>query len=387
MHKEVYTPHIPPQAIAYQRAGYALGFFGLFWGLFGLWLLLRSGLSVGFRERVYRWIGRPAPEGSGPPFRAIALYFLLFTLFVHLWRLPVGVAGIALEQHFGFAPEGIGRYGRYLADVGLSSLFSLAAIPLVWAGYWLLARFPHRWWLWLWGGLVPLIFAVIVLQPILIAPAYNHYTPLPPGPLRTQILALAAKAGIHGGSVFVEDTSARTRHVNAYVYGLGPTTRIVINDTALQQLPEDQILAMVGHEMGHYVEGHIWFGFAGAVVGAGIFLWLAARILPWAVRQGRKRWGLQGMGDLAALPLFYLILSLFMVIQSPIQAAMSRYMEHRADAFGLRITHLNDAMARLFVGFAERDYSDPDPPRLLQFWYGDHPTLKERIDFALRYKD
>ncbi len=93
------------------------------------------------------------------------------------------------------------------------------------------------------------------------------------------------------------------------------------------------------------------------------------------------------MGDLAALPLFYLILSLFMVIQSPIQAAMSRYMEHRADAFGLRITHLNDAMARLFVGFAERDYSDPDPPRLLQFWYGDHPTLKERIDFALRYKD
>jgi Zn-dependent protease with chaperone function len=359
-----------------------LGFGGLFWSLFGLWVLLQSGFSARFRDSAFRWLARADSRTGPPPFRVVALYFTLFAVFLQLWQLPIGLARLAQEQKYGFARQGV---GGYLLDVGQDTAFLLLAIPLVWGGYWLLARSPRNWWKWLWALLVPLIFGVIVLQPVLISPAYNHYTPLAPGTLRTQILALATKAGIQGGHVFVENTSKRTNHVNAYVYGLGPTTRIVINDTALQQLPEDQILAMLGHEMGHYVEGHIWVGFVGAVLGAGIFLGLAARMLPWAVWRGQRRWRLYGMNDPAALPLFYLILSLFLLLQSPVESALSRYLEHRADAFGLRLTHLNAATARLFVGFAERDYSDPDPPWLLQFWFGSHPTLKERIAFALHY--
>lgn len=378
--RDPYTPQVPPQAIAYQRKGYALALFGLCWNLLGLWTLLQSGLAARLRDAV----ARRFPAWPPPPsFRAVALYFLGFTLFVQLWRLPIGLARLALEHQYGFARQGV---GGYLADEALDTLFALLAIPLVWGGYRLYARSPRHWWQWLWAALIPLIFLVIVLQPLVIAPAYNRYTPLAPGPLRDKILALAAKAGITAGSVFVENTSRRTNHVNAYVYGLGPTTRIVLNDTALRLLPEDQLLAMVGHEMGHYVEGHIWFGFLGAALGAGVFLWLTARLLPWLALRKAARWRIRGVGDLAALPLVYLVMSAFLLAQSPLEAAISRYQEHRADAFGLRITGLSDATARLFVGFAERDYSDPDPPTLLHFWFGSHPTLTERIAFARSYR-
>ena len=87
--------------------------------------------------------------------------------------------------------------------------------------------------------------------------------------------------------------------------------------------------------------------------------------------------------DLAALPLLFLYLNVAVLIQEPIANAESRYMEQRADTFGLRLTGLHTATARLMVGFAERDFSDPDPPALLHFWFGTHPTLKERIAYAL----
>src|SRR5262249_42326090 len=157
----------------------------------------------------------------------------------------------------------------------------------------------------------------IVLQPVVIAPLFNRYTPLAPGPLRSHILELAAKSGIASSRVFVEDTSRRTSHVNAYVVGLGPSTRIVLNDTALQQLPEDQLLAMLGHEMGHYVEGHIWIGFCSGALGAGLLLYLMARILPWAVQRYGLSWEVRGLRDIASLPLILLVVYLLQLAQDP----------------------------------------------------------------------
>lgn len=378
---ESFEPKVPPRAIAYQRSHRVLSLSGLGWHLLGLGLLLRSGLSARLREAVYRALRRSPPDPPAPPpFRAVALFFAAYLLFLTLWGLPFGLAEFLIERRFGFSTQ---TFPRLLSDTILGYLFGLILIPVVWGGYRLYARCPKRWWLWLWALLTPLIFVQIVLQPVLIAPAYNTFTPLAPGSTRDRILALAQRSGITGARVFVTDTSSRTRHVNAYVTGLGPTTRIVLNDTALKSLPEDQLLAMMGHEMGHYVEGHIWVQFFGNVFGAGAFLWLVSCLLPWIAGRWGRRWGLREVSDLAALPLVMLVLSLFMVLQAPIAAAESRALERRADAFGLRITGLSVPMARLFVGFAERDYTDPDPPPLLQFWFGTHPPLRERIAFAL----
>ncbi len=142
---------------------------------------------------------------------------------------------------------------------------------------------------------------------------------------------------------------------------------------------------MLAHEMGHYVEGHSWINFAAGVAGAGVFLWLASRLLPWEMSRWGKRWKLQGLCDPAALPLILLTIQLFLLAQDPIENVLSRALEHRADAFALRLTGDGDSLARLFVRFAEIDYSDPNPPAILHFWFGTHPTLSQRIAFALRY--
>lgn len=379
-HRDPYMPRVPARAIAYQRAGYALTAGSMVWNLLGLWLLLQSGLSARLRDAVERRLGR---GGETPPsLRVVAAYFLVLSLLLLLWGQPVDLLRWLREQYFGFSRQ---SFGGYLGDAALDWVFGLLLIPVIWGGYALYARAPRRWWLPLWAALIPLLFVLIVLQPVVIAPAYNRYTPMAPGPLRDRILALAARAGITGGRVLVEDTSRRTRHVNAYVTGLGPSTRIVLNDTALHSLPPDELLAMMGHELGHYVEGHIWVGFVTGSLGAGALLWLLARLLPWAARRWGERWGLRGVDDPAALPLVLLVLSLLLLAQAPVAGAISRTLERRADAFGLRLTGLNDATARLFVGFAERDYSDPDPPRLYHLWFGSHPTISERIAFARRF--
>ncbi|HLK61648.1 MAG TPA: M48 family metallopeptidase, partial [Chthonomonadaceae bacterium] len=365
-----YTPHLPRRALAYQRTRRVLGLIGMAWNLLGLWLFVRTGLGVRLRNAVYRTLRRPVPEDEAvPPLHALAFYYAAYALLLLLWNLPFGFGSLAIEHTYGFSRET--AFG-YLGDSLISVGFNCAIIFPLWIAYRFYVRSPHRWWLWLWAGLVPLIFFVIVLQPVVVAPAYNHYTPLPAGPLRDKILDLADRAGIRNARVLIEDTSRRTTHVNAYVNGLGPSAQIVINDTALAQLPEDQLLAMLAHEMGHYVEKHVWWGFLSGALGAGAFLWIASRLLPWMLKRWGERLHLRGLTDLAALPLLMLFISLFLLMQDPIANGISRYMEHRADAYGLRLAHLNDATARLFVGFAERDFSDPRPPALLHFWFGTH---------------
>ena len=373
--------HIPPQAIAYQRERRFLGLFGMGWNALGIWLFLRAGLAARLRDVLSksRRAERESETIPVPPFRLLVLYYAMFTGILLLWNLPISLMGLQIERQFGFSTQSIFGFFR---DLALGFAFEMPTVLLFWGGLRLYARSPRHWWKILWAVSVPVVVFLFIVEPVVVSPAFNRYTPLPDTPLRAKILALAGQAGITGANVFVEDTSKRTRHVNAYVTGIGPTTRIVINDTALQTLPEDQILAMVGHEIGHYVEGHIWAGMFGAIVGMGAFLWILSRLLPFLVRRKARVWKLSGVTDLAAIPLLSLIITLFMIGQAPIANGISRYLEHRADAFGLRLTHLNAATTRLFIGFAERDYSDPDPPALLQFWFGTHPTLKERIAFA-----
>ncbi len=385
LRRDPFTPHIPPRAIAYQRMSRVIGLTGIGWSVLGLWLFLSTKASTRFRSYLYRVLKRPLPEAESPPaFRILALYVVGFLLCWHLWNLPFALASRAVEAHYGFLRQDL---GGYLHDTFLNLLLELQMIPFVWGGYWLYTRSPKKWWRWAWAIITPLLLFQFIIQPILIMPMYNTYTPLPDSPLKRSILELAGRAGIPKTRVFVEDTSRRTAHVNAYVIGLGVSRRIVLNDTSLMELPDDQILAMTGHEMGHYLEGHIWVNFASSVLGAGFFLWLFARILPLQTERLRRRGIVTHATDVAGLPMLLLTVTLFLLLQYPIVNLESRYLEHRADAFALRTTHLKEATARLQVGFAERDYADPDPPRLLHLWFGTHPTIRERIEFALSWRE
>jgi STE24 endopeptidase len=377
-----YRPHISPKAIAYQRKGRILSLLHMIWSLLGLWLFLQSGAARILSKRVGLILHIRQPNAAKPPaFIPLTIYLALFSMALWAWSLPFDVAGLYLERQYGFGTE---TSAGLLCDGLIAQAFGLLMAPLIWAAYRIHSRFTRTWWLWVWGFSAPLLYVIVVLEPIVFAPMFNRYTPMPSSPVKADILILADQAGVHNAAVLIENTSTRTRHVNAYVTGIGPSARIVINDTAIQELPEDQLLAMIGHELGHYVEHHIMIGYVCSVLGSGIFLWICSYVFPW-ITERHPLWGSRGIYDLAMLPALMLFISLFLVVQSPIENAISRTLEHRADAFGLRLTRLNSATARLMLGFAERDYSDPDPPKLLHFWFGSHPTLNERIAFALSY--
>lgn len=372
-----FVPKVPPQAIAYQRAHTLNGLCSLLWNLLGLFLFVTCGGAAKLRDRFA--VTRNSTD-KPPRMLPLLIYFAAFVLLLTVWRLPFSLVRYGIELHFGFARQSL---PAFLLDIAKGKIFDLVMVPVLWLGYRFVAKVGASWWRGMSLALVPLLLFQSVLSPVLVAPLFHTYTPLETGKTRTQLLDLAAKAGITDGRIFVENTSIRTKHVNAYVVGVGPSTRIVLNDTALQTLPDDQLYAMMAHEMGHYVEGHLWVNFASSVLGATAFLFAISRLLPFLIARYGKNWRINGLFDLAGLPLLFALIAVFMLIQSPIENFESRVMERRADSFALRLTKEREPMARLFVGFAERDYSDPDPPILLHLFFGSHPTLNERIRFSL----
>jgi len=262
-------------------------------------------------------------------------------------------------------------------DAGLTALGFTIAFGLI-------DKFPKRWPVILWSVLVPLIAAGIFLAPLLIDPLFNKFTPMPAGPQRDGIERVAALSGIPNAAIFIVDKSRQTTKLNAYVTGLGSSTRIVIWDNTLQKLPQDQIEAIVAHEAGHYVLGHIVLGFALTSAGLVALLLSAQKLGPLFLSRLPVSWGIRGWTDPQAIPVILLFITVGSFIFAPVENAISREMERQADAFGLKVTKNPVAMARVFVSLSQQNLSEPAPPAIIQFWFFGHPSLRERILSALR---
>ncbi len=370
----VTVPRATPAIVRYNDTLYTLYFVGEAWSFLGLCLLVRQRVGPALRslaERRFRF-GLP---------RAVIVYGGV-ALLLTVWRMPVGLFAYHVDREYGFATQGV---GLWLLDACRGYAISLINALGVWVGYLLLQRRPRTWWLWLWAASIPFSLAQTVLRPVLLDPLYNQFHPLTREPLRSEIEDLARRAGIPDAKILVVNSSIRSTHLNAYVTGLGPTRRIVLYDTLLNGIPDDEVLAIVGHETGHYVLHHVWWEFLWSVVGGFALLWLLSRLLPWAVGRFGQPKGVRNLHDLAGLPIALLLLAMLMFLQTPMECAISRHFEHEADRYGLQLTHLNVAMARVFVRFVTRDYADPDPPALFVLWFYTHPPVRERVEFALSY--
>jgi Zn-dependent protease with chaperone function len=371
----VRIPELPPETIAYNRFWYVLTFISMGWTVAGYLLLIRKRVGPWLRDRLDRhyvrvWIQQ-------------ALFYMAISLIVMLWNAPIGLIGYFHERAYGFATQSLGVWAF---DHLKGYLFGLATIPAVWMGYTLVKRSPRRWWLWLWAFSIPWQFAMIVLRPVVFAPAFNRFVPMDPSPLRDRIATLAEKAGVRGAPIYAVDISRRTKKLNAYVTGVGPSKRIVLWDTTIEALTEDETAAILAHELGHYVLGHIWWRLGEGIVGAFVLLWLLSRLYPWAIEKWGKQHGVRNLTDYAGLPVFSLVLYFLMILQTPVESALSREHERAADRYGLELNGDGVSMARAFVVFVERDRSDPDPPWLIQWWFGSHPTLRERVHESLSYR-
>jgi Zn-dependent protease with chaperone function len=252
--------------------------------------------------------------------------------------------------------------------------------------YTVVRRFPRGWWLVLALGTLPVIVGVMVIQPVVVEPLFNRFTPLQDKQLETQILEVAGRAGIPARHVFQVDKSRQTHKYNAYVTGFGPSQRIVLWDTTLEGMEADEILFVVGHEAGHYRLGHIWFFMVVVTLLAFVFFWLCAVLLPPAIRRWGGRWGFHELHDVASVPLFVAAITVFSFVVQPGVNGLSRHIERESDTFGLEVTHLNDAAARAFIKLASQNRSNPDPSRAVEFFLYSHPPLVQRVRFAQTYR-
>jgi STE24 endopeptidase len=286
-------------------------------------------------------------------------------------------------------------WGSWLLDWGKGTLLELAGgALLVWILYAVMRRSPRRWWFYGWLVALPILVFVVFVSPWLLDPLFFEFTPLAPGhpQLAAQIERVTARAGeeVPDSRMFVMNASSKLNALNAYVTGLGASRRVVVWDTTLDKLTEDEVLSVFSHEMGHYVLGHVRNGM---MFGAGLLLlglFAGSRIFRWAVERWGAAWGLRGMEDWASLPVLLLVISVLNFAAAPAANAYSRHIEHQADQYGLEVLHgivpdAEAAAARSLQIMGEEDLEEPSPSPAVVFWFYTHPPINERIVFANTY--
>jgi STE24 endopeptidase len=343
-------------------------------------VLALAGLGIGIavlaslawrppRGFLRRLEARPLLGGAAAG-AGISVLLLVAELPVRAWirqrALDVGLSTQSWPDWAVDVLKGAG-IGAVTAAIG-----GLVAIALI-------RRFPRNWWAP--GAVLVVAYGVVTiwLYPIVIDPLFNRFDRLPAGPLRSEVLQLAERAGVDVGEVYRVDASRRTTAANAYVIGLGHTKRVVIYDNLIDDFPRGELRVVVAHELGHQKHNDLLRGLAwlALVAPAGTFL---VQALSERLNRGGP------LGTPAALPAIALAVALVGLGFGCASNALSRQVEGRADAFALELTR----DPQDFIDFERRitvkNVADPDPPELLHLLFDTHPTTVERLGYGVAFE-
>jgi STE24 endopeptidase len=304
---------------------------------------------------------------------AVVVVGRIITLpFAVLLRRHVLDNGLSNQSWSGFAAD--------LVRTEAVQVVATSLVLLVLVGC---ARRWRRAWPAVAGGLLgALVLLGSFVYPVLVEPIFNHFTSLPAGALRTDVLQLAEREGVPVDDVLVADASRRTTTLNAYVSGFGGTRRVVLYDNLVDGVPREETLSVVAHELAHARHDDVrtgsLLGAAGAVFGVGLLALVVGALA------GR---GSPTMREPAVVPLVLALFAIGSLLSSPVQNAISREIETRADVDALMVTRDAESFEALQRQLALRSLADPSPPRLAQLWFGSHPTGLIRIAIARRLAD
>ncbi|MGB3845946.1 MAG: M48 family metalloprotease [Sphingopyxis sp.] len=358
------------KAAAYTRGGEWLG----------LWDVVVAALvAVLFvRLRILdRLDARLAGRGFVPRTLLVCAAFLLLSAIVALpWNL---YQDWWRESAYGRTSQPL---GDWLAQGAIGMVFAALFGALFFLGiYALVRRAGRRWWIWSGGLAAFAISLLLLLAPVVVEPLFNDYRPVPAGPVRDALVVQAEQAGIEPGRIFLYDGSRQSNNFTANVSGLGHSARIAISDVALKGASLDEVRAVTGHEIGHYVLGHIWIMVAVFSLLAILLFFLADRLYA---RVARTFGSAAAIGDPRGLPVLMFMLTLFAFLAQPVRNGLSRYDESAADAYSLRTVNLPDALASALVKTAE--YRNPRPNAAEEFIFYSHPSVERRVRAAMEWK-
>jgi STE24 endopeptidase len=294
-----------------------------------------------------------------------------------LLTLPFAVAHRALQRDYDLSNQ---AWSAYAVDVVKGELVTIVVTSLALVVVMACARRWQRAWPAVAGALlVALVVAGSFVYPVVVEPVFNDFTKLTAEPLRSEIFALADEEGVPIDDVLVADASRRTTTLNAYVSGFGGTRRVVVYDTLVESLPEDQALSVVAHELAHARHDDVAtgtaLGAAGVLVGVGLLALLLGRL---------RRRGWPAMDDARVVPTVLATVALASLVTAPVQNGISRQIETRADVDALTTTGDSEAFVAMQRRLALRSLADPTPMAWSQWWFGSHPTVLKRIALAVR---
>jgi STE24 endopeptidase len=288
-------------------------------------------------------------------------------------------SGYIMEHKYDLSNQTIGGY--FMESLKGLLLGIVLGGPLLGAFYYILKNFGDNWWLVL--GVFLFVFSVIMgrLAPTLIMPLFYKFTPLENDVVKDRILNLAKKAGVTINGIFSFNMSKNTKKANAAFTGMGKSKRIILGDTLLESFNENEIETVFAHEMGHYTRKHIWKLTIVSTLLTFLGLFVTAKL--YSLTMGL--FGFSTVYQLAALPLLFLLLSLYSLFTSPITNILSRKFEWEADTYALEITKDKDAFISAMEKLADQNLAEKQPNKIIEFLFHSHPSLEKRIEFARGY--
>jgi STE24 endopeptidase len=378
------SPDLYRKAHFLSRLRFASRIFGALYGVFVPWLILQRLWSAKFRD----W----AEAASGYRFVQALIYVPLLVLTIGVLVLPLDVLDESILKHYGISvqtwPSWIGDWAKIQL---LSILFGTLFASILYA---ILRKGSRRWWLIFWLASLPILLFVFFVEPVVIDPIFDRFEPLSDKApqLVPELQGVVRRAGLEIAPqrMFWMEASDKTIVPNAYITGLGASKRIVVWDTTIAQETRDGLLTIFGHELGHYVLGHVWKGLAFSAAMAFVLLYLGYRTIGWLLACRGPAWGIRGLDDWASLPALLLLLSLFGFLANVLNNTYSRYQENQADVFSLEVTHgivpdPGQAAAASYQRFGEKVFVDPDPDPINVLLFFDHPTVTSRIHLFVTY--
>ncbi len=376
---QAYLDLLPPAATARSDAYFEGGYWLILWDFLYAsaicLLLLNLRWSAGLRNRAeritrFRWLQD-------------ALYWVQYLFVTFVLGFPLEYYENFVREHkYGLATQ---TFLPWMGDEGKGLLVNLVmgaiAIVILFA---IVRRCQRTWWIWGSLGMICILVVAIAIGPVFIQPIFNKITRLNDPKITAPILRMAHANGIPTNDVYEIDASRQTTRMSANVSGFGNTMRITLNDNLLRRGSPEEIQAVMGHEMGHYVLNHI----PKDILFLSVVTVLSFAYLRWSLAFTLARWGdrwqIRGVGDPAVLPLVVLLAGILFFVLTPIMNSEIRTNEKEADMFGLNASRQPDGFAQAAIHLAEYRKMRPGP--IEEFIFFDHPSGYNRIHSAMVWK-
>jgi STE24 endopeptidase len=311
-----------------------------------------------------------------PPYFQGLLFIFIVALFFQVASLPSSLySSFGIEARFGFNRM---TPGLFAADMikGLA-LSAAIGIPVLLALFWFMDKAGAFWWVWAFCAMTAFQLIMSFLYPLVIAPLFNKFSPLAEGTLKDRILALSTKLGFRTKGIFVMDGSRRSRHSNAYFTGIGRAKRIVLFDTLVKTMGEDEVLSVLAHEIGHEKKHHVMKGLVVSLAMSLAGFWILSVLLPYLPLY--QAFGFNSVSYHAILVLLAFCSGPFTFFLSPLGSIWSRRHEYEADRFAVEGVGNAEGLKGALIRLTRENLSNLTPHPLYSFCHYSHPTIAERL--------